>query len=210
MEARFQLGEILQEQGRPAEAMEQYESAVGVLSSHDRTARVDALMNLRQGELAVSRGDGVAAVDRLSKALVGYETAGEAVGALAALDGLAHLACIRGEFDLAAVYLRRAPEPWSDGKLPCIHVGTSLVVTLAKLCARKGVAERAVELLGLAQQHPATEWKTRLRIEALLTELRARFPPEKIVAALERGKDLRLEAVLEDERCLLCSRACSK
>ena len=69
---------------------------------------------------------------------------------------------------------------------------------LAKLRARMGQSERALELLGVALQHPACDDETRQRAEPVLTELRAVLPAETVQAAMERGQARGLEAVCQE------------
>jgi hypothetical protein len=69
---------------------------------------------------------------------------------------------------------------------------------LAGVMARTGQAERALELLGLALHHPAIWDETRSTIESLLTDLRAKLPPDAIEAALGRGQSLELETVVAE------------
>jgi class 3 adenylate cyclase/tetratricopeptide (TPR) repeat protein len=69
---------------------------------------------------------------------------------------------------------------------------------IARLRARAGDPEQALELLGLALHHPACDDETRQRGEPLLAELRAALPPEVFQAALERGRAKSLEATASE------------
>lgn len=67
------------------------------------------------------------------------------------------------------------------------------LVGAAWLLARAGRAERAAELLGLAQVHPALDNEVRPSIDMVLEEIQAQLPAEDVAAALERGRDLEWE-----------------
>jgi ATP/maltotriose-dependent transcriptional regulator MalT len=61
-----------------------------------------------------------------------------------------------------------------------------------------GKKVQAVELLTLISQHPATSKTIWEQTSRRLTTLEADFPPEVYAAARERGKALKLEAVIAD------------
>ena len=80
----------------------------------------------------------------------------------------------------------------------------NLLSEFARLRAAQGDPGRAVELLGLVIQHPAsnqTRWlEGRIKDSAtdLLAQLEGELPPESYLAALERGQKLDLDEVVEE------------
>ena len=58
------------------------------------------------------------------------------------------------------------------------------LVNLAVLFAKQGQTDRAVELLGLARQHPASEQAIRERAERLLDEM-GLVPPDSVSRPLD-------------------------
>jgi class 3 adenylate cyclase/tetratricopeptide (TPR) repeat protein len=66
---------------------------------------------------------------------------------------------------------------------------------VAKIRARIGQPELALELLGLALNHPACDDETRQRGEPVLAELRGGLPAESVETALARGRAQSLEAL---------------
>jgi hypothetical protein len=75
-----------------------------------------------------------------------------------------------------------------------------VVASCALLAARSGRPEQSVELLVLADEHPATELATRRkRVKPLLAELRAALPTADFAAAQARGRALQLAALRLDE-----------
>ena len=74
----------------------------------------------------------------------------------------------------------------------------------ARLKQALGFTEQAVELLALVIQHPSSqstrmlEGRIRDSAEALLATLESELPRETFEAALERGRELDLDAVIAD------------
>jgi hypothetical protein len=109
---------------------------------------------------------------------------------------LGHVAVPLGDDVAAADYYREAIRvAMTIGALP---IALESVVGLAWTPAHAGQTERALELLGLASHHPALMSDTRPILEPILADLRARFPPDAVEAALERGKALELETVVAE------------
>jgi tetratricopeptide (TPR) repeat protein len=72
------------------------------------------------------------------------------------------------------------------------------LVGIARLLAQTGEPERAVELLAFIIQCPASWQETRDWAQRLLSELISELPPDRAVAAQERGQKLRLDDVLAE------------
>jgi len=64
--------------------------------------------------------------------------------------------------------------------------------------AKSNQEERALELLGLVLAHPALSDETRTTAESILDDLYARYPADKIQAALEHGETLDLDTVVRE------------
>ena len=70
---------------------------------------------------------------------------------------------------------------------------------LARLYARTAQTDRAAELAGLIDAHPALTIELRKsEFDPLLTELRAVLQPDELAVGLERGSTLDLGAVVTD------------
>jgi hypothetical protein len=80
------------------------------------------------------------------------------------------------------------------------HVGFTLfqVSQFARYKARIGNVERALELLGLVLNHPATDSEINDHCGPLLDELTAELPSEIVEAAMERGKSQGLDDVVRE------------
>jgi hypothetical protein len=74
----------------------------------------------------------------------------------------------------------------------------SVLIGPAKLCAREGNPERALELIGLALHHPGDVAETKGEAAKLLEELRVELPPEIVSEAQERGRARDLWATVEE------------
>jgi hypothetical protein len=63
---------------------------------------------------------------------------------------------------------------------------------------REGEHERAAQLLGLALRHPAANIEVEDDAQPVLAELREMMSEDELEAALERGKALDLEQVVDE------------
>jgi hypothetical protein len=66
---------------------------------------------------------------------------------------------------------------------------------MAHLLAREAEPERALELLVVVLQHPATFQVTRDRAQHLLTQLESVLSPESVTAAMAQGQTREFEEV---------------
>jgi hypothetical protein len=80
----------------------------------------------------------------------------------------------------------------------------NLLYEYARLHAAQGNPERAIELLALVIRHPASqqhrmiEGRIRDSAKGLLAELENDLSPEAYTAALERGREMDLDEVIEN------------
>jgi Tfp pilus assembly protein PilF len=73
-----------------------------------------------------------------------------------------------------------------------------VLVGLARLRARAGQPEPAAELLGLALRHPASNSDVKIQVELFLSQLADVLAPELLDAAIARGGELELAAVVAE------------
>ncbi|MGC4094374.1 MAG: protein kinase [Polyangiaceae bacterium] len=172
----FQLGNIRKEQGLFDEARTLFDSA------YERSLQIGdvgklALAKLEFGGLSLVRGDVVEARRQLLESLAGFRSSGQSWGTALALDGLAAVALANGDFNPAKDYFEQALSTAFSLRLqPFV---TNVVAGMAGWLARFGEPERALELIGLVQAHPATERHTTTRrLAPLLVELRGALTPE--------------------------------
>jgi tetratricopeptide (TPR) repeat protein len=104
---------------------------------------------------------------------------------VAAQTGLGEVACILGEYDRSqdcfVGALKRAAETGSLRMMPEVLAGT------AALWIREGEEERATELLGLIQYHPASTCAVKERVTHLMGEVASELSVEVVEAARARG-----------------------
>jgi serine/threonine protein kinase/predicted ATPase len=190
--SHYQLGDIFKEQGLYAEAAAAYERGFARSFAVGDVGRV-AVAKLNFGDLALLQGDYARAELELLASLEGFESVGETWGAVLALDNLGYLQCLQGDYATARKTFERSLEAALSGRL--YPYAANVVAGLGLLSARLGNGERAVELLSLAQSHPATERHTQIRrIAPLLVELEEQLPASAYSAALARGTALTLES----------------
>ena len=72
------------------------------------------------------------------------------------------------------------------------------MVGIARLFAKQGKEELALELLVLVMSHPKSWQMGKDQAAPLVAELKAKLPPEVVVAALERGRARDLEKTVQE------------
>jgi hypothetical protein len=153
-----------------------------------------ALGKLEFGNLALVRGDYRECTRQLQESLSGFEKAGQTWGIALALDLLGYVACLEGDFDVAQALFSRALQTALSRRL--YPFATNTVAGIALWFARTGNLERAVELLSLAEHHPATERHTHThRVAPLFAELQGLLSAQAFALAVERGKGLDWESL---------------
>jgi DNA-binding SARP family transcriptional activator/predicted ATPase len=121
---------------------------------------------------------------------------GHRQGATSTLSNLGHLHVLLGEHALAWKYLREAlSESTAIGLVP---LTLDTLTGVALLRAETGQREQAAELLGLVLNHPAAEASGTQVGETILAGLRDTLATEQLEAALERGKGMKLDAVVAE------------
>jgi tetratricopeptide (TPR) repeat protein len=196
--AQMLLGDALKEQDRLDEARQLYELCAS-RAQNDGVILHGAQLEL--GNLALLHGQGATADALFGAALAGYEAMGTSWGTLLSLDGLARSACAARRCDEALQLLRRAYAIGSRARSTVLNL--QVVATYALVAAQSGRQVRAVELLALADHHPATELATRIkRIRPLLAELSTALSAADFAAAQARGQAQDLAELHLDEETL--------
>ena len=191
--SHFQLGNILKEQQRYDEAAAHY------VAAHQRSIEAGdagkiALANLEFGDLAMIHGDYGKSKQYLNESLSGFESSGQTWGTALALDLLGYVACHERDWSAARRHYQRALRTALSFKL--YPFAANVVAGMALWLARTGEAERAVELLALTQNHPATERHTLTRrVGPLIAELKRSLDDALFAAAVARGTAMQLEAI---------------
>jgi hypothetical protein len=111
--------------------------------------------------------------------------------------GLVNLgyACIAANDLRASGFLREALE--TSVAIGAPSLALYVLVGFSHLAARRGETREALELLGLALRHPASNDDTKRDAQVPLTELRSTQGEEAVEAGLERGGHMDLDVVVE-------------
>ena len=80
--------------------------------------------------------------------------------------------------------------------LGAVPLALEALAGIARLRAHEGHLEQAAEPLGLALHHPASSAESHIQAEPVLAALRDALPPERLAAALARGRARDLAAVV--------------
>jgi predicted ATPase len=109
---------------------------------------------------------------------------------------LGNAACGLGNYEDARKYLRRSLELAVSARTPSRHL--LALVGVARVLAREGDKERALELLALVTHHRFSWQMAKDQAALLITELEAELPPEVVAAAWERGQARDLDAIVTE------------
>jgi tetratricopeptide (TPR) repeat protein len=107
------------------------------------------------------------------------------------LIGLGHATLALGEIRQSRGRFREALD--LGVRTGIISQTLSALAGMAHLLAHEAEPERALELLALVLEHPATFQVTRDRAQRLLTQLESALSPEAVAAATARGQGRELE-----------------
>jgi len=190
---KFTLAEIAKQCGRLDDAAELYSDA-RELSPPDTAQLANAVMNL--GDIAMLRGQYRQAERYFQDGLAAFQARRVDWGVINTLENLGLLACTERRYPEAKQYFERALELGLGARrFPLV---VNVIASFARYHRDRGQLERASELLGWAQQHPALHHQTRTRcIEPLLGELGQEWSSAELEAALARGGALELQAAVQ-------------
>ncbi len=152
-----------------------------------------ALGNL--GEVSRRRGDLHSAQDSLQQAIALCRELGMTDFEALFIRNLAEVMAENGDNAGAdRAYRSVFQQTLAAGALP---MALSALVGLADVQARDGSPLRSAEWIGLILAHPACDDTVTAEANAVLDHLRARLHPDRLEAALARGRGLKLEALAE-------------
>lgn len=158
----------------------------------DRWSSAGCLNNL--GWIAHLLGDYDQARQHYEESLAISRAIGDRRGMVITLNNLGFTAFALGDQQRAAQFFTEAlPIGMEIGATPLI---LELLIGFARLRAHTGQPEQAAEWLGLAQHHPASNNDVRIQIELFRNDLERLLSPDRLAAAIERGRNLPLDAVL--------------
>jgi len=179
------LGSLARTIGAYEEAQQRYHESLAIFTalSH-RLGIAMALGNL--GRVAFEQGKVAEAHELQQESLALSRAVGNKRSIAISLNELGMVHHALGDY-------RAAQHAFDEALTTALEIGLvplalEVLVGLAALVAQAGAAERAIELLALALQHPAGTQRTRDRAGRLLNELASDLPPEVATAAQERGK----------------------
>lgn len=173
--ASTNLGLIAAAQGDYTAAHQWYEQCHALCSATgDQRGQSIALNNL--GEVSITIGDYQQALKYLQQALALCQSLGYLRGATFALHNLGDASlALEAEQDAAHYYLEALQLGWETQAPPRM---LNALVGIATLLSRSREQERAVALLALVRDHPASETVTRAKAERQLQALGAQHTPE--------------------------------
>jgi adenylate cyclase len=160
----------------------------------ERRGEARCLLNL--GENARRQGKYGEAKRCYERGLPISREVGDRAAIAACLNNLGHVHAGLGGDGAAWVYLRQAlNESLAIEAVPFVLEG---LIGVAGLQAKAGRYVEAARLLGLILGHPAGHEVTKWYADPLLATLREVLPADRLEAALKRGRELNLEAVVAE------------
>ncbi|MEA3439006.1 MAG: adenylate/guanylate cyclase domain-containing protein [Chloroflexota bacterium] len=160
----------------------------------DRFRMAQAMNNL--GEVARDQGLYEDAHIYYKQACVIMEEIGQKWGEALVLGNLGLVCVKQDKYDAAWGYVRHSL--MVTHTIQDIPRTLSNLVMIGLLWVRNCEHERAAQILGLALHHPASYIEVEAVAQPALAELREEMPGEELEAALERGKALDLEQVVNE------------
>jgi tetratricopeptide (TPR) repeat protein len=181
------LGNVANAQGVYEEAIEHYRASVETFKGIGRKWETAVCLgNLGVVVAALGAARRAEAETYYQESLAICREIGDQFGVANTLGNLGMVACDAGDYPRARGYLSQALK--MELRLGAVANALFDLVTLAKLLSETGEQERAVELLGLVLNHPATGSEAKERAEPLVGELRLALSPGVVETALERGR----------------------
>jgi len=188
------LGNVAMHQEDYARATRYFEDGLAIVREiGDKQGTAFCLISL--GWTAWLQGDYEAAARETRESLVLFREMGDRQGVASGLNNLGHVAASLGEPGQAEEHYRQALKvAWEIGALPLV---LETLAGLARLRAQAGQSRAAAELLGLALHHPAGTGDVVRAARPARELLAAALSPAELEAALSRGRDLELDAVVQ-------------
>jgi tetratricopeptide (TPR) repeat protein len=182
------LGDVARLQGKPRQAQEYYEQGLALAKETGNRSEVAwALWGL--SKLAEASGSFQRAKQLAHESKGFYQSFRSDLYLGWAVLGA-------GDYQSAERYFHEALKLAGEAqRLPMV---LEALAGSAHLSARTGEPERAVELLALVRNHPASTQACKDRAARLLVELRADLPLQVFETALERGQARELEETVAD------------
>jgi predicted ATPase/DNA-binding CsgD family transcriptional regulator len=141
------------------------------------------------GAVAILQADFETAEDLYRRSLAIYQDINDQGGLVAALDGLGQALLARGQLQAAARHLRDALQIAADAQFIALRL--SPLISIGQLLLQTGRWEHGLEVLAFVQQHTATTYEARDRVQHLLETYSGRIAPGPI----ERSRLNDLEAL---------------
>lgn len=159
----------------------------------DRGRVAMTLINL--GEDSRAMGKYPEAQHYYQEALDLAQDLGDKLNMVIATANLGHVAAALHGDSAAQGYFYEALR--MSNEMSTLPITLEILVGLAGVWARTGKAAQALELLGMATNHPLLYDEARPLIEQVLAVLASRFSPQEIEAGLERGRGQTPENIIK-------------
>ncbi len=187
-----QLAEIALSEGDTTTALHYFEQSLSAFREIDSTEGA-AWLRILRCQIALDAGN-TEEIERFAReSLATFEVTESPWGRSASLYFLGEAARLRGDMAEARVNFQAALRLATESQ--SIMFVVRYLIGFGMWFAQTGHPERAVELLTLTVQHPATWQMLRDRATRLIQDLSAELPPDLLIAARTRGTARSVEEV---------------
>jgi len=188
------LGGIALDQGEYARAADLFQQSMVLFQQLGAQAGVTHNLN-NLGIIAYSRGDYIRAADLYQQSLAIRQQLGDQGGIAYTFNRLGEVA-LKQDDTQASQWFTKALKVANE-----INASSQIIASLigfGGVYLQRGNIARTAELIGLAQSHPAKEAWLQPEIDGHLAQLEETLSPQELQAALERGKTLDLDTVVQE------------
>ncbi len=188
------MGNLVYEQRNYAKAASHYQDSLAIYEEFgNRWGIANCLCNL--GLVAYWRQDYPGAFQHTQAGLSMAQEIGDRELVSICLPSLGYISTRLGQPQAARQYFRQSlPEIQAIGAAPYM---INVIVGMAELRLLNGEYAHAAEYLGLAQAYPLRDREREALMEPLLATLQTALPANELAAALERGRAMDLNLVIE-------------
>jgi tetratricopeptide (TPR) repeat protein len=195
-----QMGDVAHIQGNFMQAKNFYERTLKLAQNIEQMG-VEAPLQMKLGIIASEEGNYPLAKHLLTSSLHTFEHIGDRKNIALVLGELGSIAALEDQIQAAHRYFQQALEiAVSTSQRP---LALDVLCGISCMLARAQRQENAWELMSLVQAHPATHPLTLRRVNRFLKTCQLSVSEPKWEEALERGRGLDLDKVINEYRLIL-------
>ena len=187
------LGNIERALENYVQAKYHYQASLAIWETFEDSGGKVAVLNYL-GQIAIFQQDYDEAQQLFQQALTLYSQTNDKGGLATALSGMGMADCGLGDYSSAASHFQQALQ--IAAAIQFIPRTLSILIGIGALLLQTGRTELGLELLALAQHHPAGDRETKDQAKRLLDDSEPQVPVDIFETAIGRGQAARLDDVI--------------